>query len=266
MRQFLRKNDFIYLDAAGSLGAVLLHLELEIEFEGGKAKRYRQSWRDSTWVLTDRSGEAFIGPGFDGTNGLKNPLDKPVFITDLIYRATFSGAVKRGELFVRASIRSGGLTHGIPLAQGYLHTMKQAIRLGEFESSIEGQGLIVTNEGPSTLVNNVALTRLITVPSNARWRLHGGRLLNADNVARNCSVDVRDASDNPLHHYVSGRAVGANGDIPFPHGESLITAGRGNPGFPVGEGFDIAITWAAGGASAGGTAESAFVVEEWIET
>ncbi len=267
MRQFLRESDHVYLDAIGSIGATLLSMEVEIEFERRKDERFRLSWRDSSWVMA-RAAEAFIGPGFDGVNGLRNPLGEDGFITDLIFRATFSGAVSRGELFGRASIRAGGLTHGIPLAQGYIYTMKQALRLGEFESSTIGRGLPVTNEGATTLVNNTAVTRTIACPTRARWLWKGGTYTNGDNVTRNVTVRATDGTNEIIRAKNTEPCETLIRHV-YPSGSDSVAVERflsvGDMAFDLREAFDIEITWAAGGVSGGGTARSTALVEEWIE-
>ncbi len=263
--QFLRPTDRIYVDAGGSTGS-LLHIEAEFELERTPGDRFRIAFRDDSWTM-DRGIEAFTVPGW-GTDGLLNPLGRGGFMTDLIIRGTFSGVVKRGELRIRASLSTGGLSHGIPLAQGYLHTEKQAIRLGEFESLTSGPGLIVTNEGATTLVNNTAVTRTIACPNNTRWKWRGGTYTNADNVTRNVTVRMTDGTNELIRAKNTEPCETLIRHV-YPSGSDSVAVERflsvGDMEFDLQESFDIEITWAAGGASAGGTARSTALVEEWLE-
>ncbi len=201
-RQFLKRNDHLIFDAVGST-ALLLSIEVEAEFAGPDG-RYRQVWRDMSWAM-NRSGETFVGPGFLGTLGLPNPLGEDGFLEDLTIRATFSGSVKRGELFVRGSIRAGGLSQGIPLMQGYLHTHKQATRLGMFEDSTSGQGFlrVISLGDPAAGADYVAEP----VPTNTRWRVRSftGTLV-ADANASNRRLEI--TYEDPTNVYA--RTVGPN--------------------------------------------------------
>ncbi len=128
---------------------------------------------------------------------------------------------------------------------------------------LDGPGRKVDNEGPSTLVNNVALTRTITVPANTRVRWAGGRIFNADNVARTVNIDVDNGTDTQDLFFPFSDSVGASGSFGYPSG---LDDRRASFGFPLllNAGDRIAILFAAGGASAGGTARSSAVWEEWI--
>lgn len=172
-----------------------------------------------------------------------------------------SPAVKRGQIFVECQVGRRSLF--ISRCRGYV-TASHGLQDGEFESSISGPGFIVTNEAASTLVNNTALTRTITVPTNARWRLYGGHVLQADDVSRVMEIraDSGVSGENLFEFLLT--TVGANTRVAWPSTSAEIDVHNSMP-VPLSEGDRINITFAAGGASAGGTARSSAVVEEWIE-
>ncbi len=175
------------------------------------------------------------------------------------------GEVKRGELF--AEVFLARFASGVKMASGYIFDGHD-LRDGEFGSPLEGRGLRVTNEATSTLVNNVALTRTITVPTNTRWLLHGGTIFNVDNVARDCRVRVDNGTTGQNLAHLMARALGAGDRKSWPRASDTPVANE-EPAkispLPLSEVDRILIIWDAGGASAGGTARSSAVVEEFIE-
>ncbi len=221
-------------------------------------------------MTKDRAGEELLKPvTFSASDAVadRTPQDTAVDVpTGWIQDGSFfqrTPGVKRGQAYVDISL----FHFNIPtqrLFTGYLYE-GVALPLGFAGEPLEGQGRIVTNEAPSTLVNNTALTRVITVPTNARWRLGYGTILNGDSVDRAVGYEWDDGTE-PIGGWLF------NENLP------VITAGfrLHVPMFPsaqagavqqplLTEGDRINITWAAGGASAGGTARSSANVEEWIE-
>ncbi len=146
----------------------------------------------------------------------------------------------RGEVYLSVYIRDRGRKIQ-RIARGYVYTGGD-LQLGQDDDSLDGQGRLQYNEATTTLVNNTAVTRIVTIPANSRWRVYGGRVFNADNVARNISVDALDGSDNPVYHYKNAHSVGASGDTAYP--ETVDDHGS-LPFLPLSELFDVAITFAA---------------------
>ncbi len=174
-------------------------------------------------------------------------------------------AAKRGQTFVLLEI----IPRGFGVLSGYVYSGHN-LEMGEFVESTSGQGLRVTNEADSTLVNATALTRTISVPTNARWRWEGGTVLNADNVTRNVDVDANDGTDAIFRIGRTDDLAATVGVMSYPHHGDVSVAEetrnfRGGMPVTLVEGDDIRIIWASGGASAGGTAKSSAVVQEWIE-
>jgi len=153
------------------------------------------------------------------------------------------------------------------LCIGGIDNGKSGLNIGEFREASDGPGRPVQNEASSTLVNNVSLTRTITVPSNARWMVHGGIVFNADDVARNVTVILDDGAQRLA--CALAKAIGATENSGWPFGSDAVIqthepADSGYP-FPLVEGDRIQIAFIAGGASAGGTARSSAVVQEYIQ-
>ncbi len=211
---------------------------------------------DETWEFTINAAADRVGQTFELPSN-RAPFDMVVFSAHI---TSVAGAIKRGQLYVRLQV----LGRGAVLLQGYVYS-GHMVRFPERTESMSGRGLKVDNEAASTLVNNVALTRIISVPNQARWEIEGGKVLNGDNVARNCSVDARDGSNQQLMLYMSEVSIGASGDRPYPTSESVQGGGVPSGRLTLVEGDDVAILFAAGGVSAGGTGRSSLVVQEWIE-
>lgn len=167
-----------------------------------------------------------------------------------------------GELFVDVGLNRAGTPIAFPLA-GYIYHGHDPGFPGVQRGSLDGPGRQVSNEGASTLVNNTALTRTLTVPTNARWKFEGGYAFNADDVTRTITVRIENGSEI-LHPLSEGQSIGASTNTTFPSNVADKLHGRGVPMTLV-DGDKITIAFAAGGSSAGGTARSAAVVEEWIQ-
>ena len=150
------------------------------------------------------------------------------------------------------------------IASGYLYPTAN-LGIGSHSEAQSGRGRTVDNEAASTLVNNTALTRTISVPTNARWELEGGHVLQNDDVARVCSVVTNDGTAGQNKHQLFAASVAANTRFAYPSTEADQQGFSGGTPVSLTEGDDILITFNAGGASAGGTARSSAVVQEWID-
>lgn len=130
-------------------------------------------------------------------------------------------------------------------------------------SELLWRGRIVSNYNEDILVNNAAKTRTLTVPANKRWLLAGvGHLLNGDDVTRNCKAEVFDESDKFICNLLRNQAITAAAIVHIPNMEENDEQARVVFPFFLYEGWYVKITWAAGGASAGGTATSALPILE----
>lgn len=173
-----------------------------------------------------------------------------------------AAGLKRGQLF--ASIRIGNpLLPNVRrqlICAGYIHD-ERALVMGIFENPQSGQGLKVDNESDTTLTNNTAATRTITVPTNARWKVYGGTVLNADDVTRATSVQADNGTDELVSWRDADLAASTRSSWPA----TTADDDNGPVPFILNEADRVTIIWAAGGASAGGAAKSSCVIEEWIE-
>ena len=124
-------------------------------------------------------------------------------------------------------------------------------------------GDIDANGSTTTLVNNTTKGETLTVPAGKRWYLFGGSIKNGDNVARECTVSLLDTSDVTVLTLMRTISIAAGITNMFPNTEAtVLQVGGGAYPIPLDSGYDISYAWAAGGASAGGTARfSAFIVE-----
>ena len=114
------------------------------------------------------------------------------------------------------------------------------------------------NYGPSTLVNNTQLIRDITIPAGERWVVYSASITNGDNVSRAISVFIWNSSTQLIDWMALGQALAAGAEMVFPN--MVATAGMAQVHPIILEAGDvIKIRFAAGGASAGGTAKSAVI-------
>ena len=167
-----------------------------------------------------------------------------------------------GVVFGSAVLIRGGVAVGV-IMQGDiygLHDLTYPQTEGRTEN---GLGRPVDNEAASTLVNNTALTRTLTVPLATRWILHGGHVFNADDVARTLTVVADNGTSGQHLDLWLADSINATTRAYYPFAPAGSTRSHFMP-FPLSAGDRILITFAAGGASAGGTARSSAVVEEYL--
>ena len=124
-------------------------------------------------------------------------------------------------------------------------------------------GTIEENYNTVILVNNTYGQEDLTVPAGKRWYLFGGFLLNGDDVARDCWVNVIGTEGSTLLRLLKDQAVGAATDVYFPNTEATVDQmGSGIYPIPLLAGSIIRFRWDAGGASTGGTAKYCAIVVE----
>ncbi len=220
-------------------------------------------------VLYDDGGESNIpleltsASDRTSVSATTSPVTRGGIVVGVNVIALVSAALKPSDLYAQVRIGHPTALRRQWMCKGYIHGERQ-LSMGEFEDNSAGVGRKVDNEAASTLGNNTALTRTITVPTSARWKIYGGTALNADSVTRTIDVRITDGTESLFDRLMSGNALsGDNQGWPSPEASRLLTQ-LGEPPPLVG-GDEIEITWAAGGASAGGTARSSAVVTEWME-
>ena len=127
-------------------------------------------------------------------------------------------------------------------------------------------GLYKPNVTSVVLVNNTTKTSSLVVPTGKRWLIMGGILHNGDDVARNCSVSIKTSGDVWLQDIMASVAIAAGAERPFPRSDQN-DGGVGPSAYPVMAfaGEKVVLTFAAGGAAAGGTENSYLRVLESIE-
>jgi hypothetical protein len=118
------------------------------------------------------------------------------------------------------------------------------------------EGIISDNYGTTTLINNTLAARTITVPSNRRWWLFWVYSINGDNVTRNMMVEHYNSAGQLINMLFPLSAKTAGLLLCWPHTTSGTNYFAPAEAIPLKAGDYIVITWAAGGASAGGTAPS----------
>jgi hypothetical protein len=153
----------------------------------------------------------------------------------------------RGKRFTKYYLAKGGVGPQNPLELGELRPPTPFRRSDYTET---------------TLVNNTAASRSLTVPLVSLWETHGGILYNGDDVARDCSVGLRNSSGQELRS-AAAKNVPATDFMDWPRLSDTAALNRQSGGsgypFPLGPSDDITFTWNAGGASSGGTGASSAV-------
>jgi len=224
--------------------------------------------------VEDRAGqiaptEVFIlGADLTADRTIQTGFSKVIGATGKVVGASIGGTVplKRGELYAMLVVNHRSIAGDDVICKGYVYNTNP-VGMGEFIESVRGRGFVVTNQGETTLVNNVTATRTVTVPTNARWLTDAGHIFNADDVTRNTTVIIRDGSDNLLEA-IEADATPTLVRKSFPHDTQTAIQNMESTDahhLVMAEGHDILFAWTAGGASAGGTATSSLTVEEWIE-
>ena len=121
-----------------------------------------------------------------------------------------------------------------------------------------------------TLVNNAALNEniypeehgIIGRSKRVKWFLIAGRVENGDDVARGVSVRIYKRTNMQNLFQLLGVSVNAGQSYIFPYsGSDADNTTDAIPLLVDSENF-IRITWAAGGASAGGESEYSFYIYE----
>lgn len=241
------QRDLLVLRARASVAVVVSALVTVLHRDGSLRDYPRQLLTTNDRAVQDDIG----GPG---------PQDGIVVGVAIAPAA----GIKRGEVLAEAYVAPGiGVLARTWLCRGYVYEAR-VLGLGEFEDPLAGKGRKVDNEGATTLGNNDTVTRTISVPTDARVDLYGGSALNADNVTRTISIEVDDGT-NRLAFIGEEGAVPVNERANFPSSIAEKDNWQGGMPFPLLEADRVLIVWAAGGASAGGTARSAAVWEEWID-
>ncbi len=215
--------------------------------------------------------EVFIrGSDMAADRTLETGFSKVIAQSGIVVGASIGGNVplKRGELYAMLVVNHRSIEGDDVICKGYVYNTNP-VGMGEFTESVSGKGLAVSNEGATTLGNNDTVVRTITVPTNARWKVYGGVVLNGDDVTRNVLVDIDNGVTNQDLAIPLSRAVDASNFAGWPFGSETNTNSRepGGQAFPIPliEGDRIRISFVAGGASAGGEARSSALIEEWIE-
>ena len=126
-----------------------------------------------------------------------------------------------------------------------------------------GFGELDDNYTEGTLVSDTTLTITITVPNGELWLFYGGRAKNGDDVNRNVRVIIYNSSDKPILRLTNTQVVSAASEFTFPNTSADPLMYNGGKPVPLKGGDKIKITFFAGGASSGGTAEVSALVEKF---
>lgn len=127
-----------------------------------------------------------------------------------------------------------------------------------------GGGRISGNREVVAVVNNVSKTDDITVPATERWLLWAGLITNGDDVARGCGVKILDGTNTIYQLFNESLGAGVTGVFPKTGTDSAKLQGSASP-IPLGPGFIIRFSWAAGGASAGGDSVRSALVTRTVK-
>ena len=129
-------------------------------------------------------------------------------------------------------------------------------------------GKLYQTLGTVTLVNNTGKELLLTVPDGKIWKIYAVRMHNGDDVARNQLLKVVDSNSNSLHFlgYVANATAGNTYEMlsHIPTSPQIRAPFVGGPVLVKG-GNKLSLTWQAGGASSGGTAQYCVTYEEVAE-
>lgn len=122
-----------------------------------------------------------------------------------------------------------------------------------------------------TLVNNTAKTQSLAslIPAGFIGEILSIKITNPDNVGRDVTVWIEDASGNEIFFLLAGQALAAGIRAQFPNTWVTTTVGDGRADGGGGKGKPallfagdvVKVLWAAGGASAGGTDADGLVVK-----
>lgn len=108
-----------------------------------------------------------------------------------------------------------------------------------------------------TLVNNTAKYQNVTVPAGKRWLVLQVKQKNIDDVARNCYARVFDVSDEEEGYLYPTQSVAAGEYIIWPAKEHNNVTVLNPAAVLIMEAGDyLVFNWAAGGVSAGATADA----------
>ena len=158
------------------------------------------------------------------------------------------GELKRGSLYVEVFLSENA--SGVKLASGYVYDGHD-LRDGEFGSSVEGPGKMVTNYDAAS-----TQTSTFTVPANARWKIHGAWAENRSQASTKVAVSLQDGSNNVYHREVITSEADGTDD--------LNTSGLNMlKGMTLLEGHDLLVKVVTFTAS--DDTEKGALVEEWIE-
>ena len=116
-------------------------------------------------------------------------------------------------------------------------------------------GKFKKNKTSVVLANNTAKSQDFTVPTGKRWYVLGGRIHNADDVARNAEILVYDSANDVMAYFMALASVGAGGVKMFPDQVATANVFGFKQPYIMEAGDYVRMNWAAGGASAGGTSK-----------
>lgn len=114
-----------------------------------------------------------------------------------------------------------------------------------------------------TLVNNTAKTQDITVPTDSMWLIQTIKATNPDDVQRTTYIRLynESAKTNLIANLIAA-ALNATQELYYPNSTTASTQCPNalGQGLLLAGGMTISVTWAAGGASTGGTDADGLVV------
>ncbi len=114
-------------------------------------------------------------------------------------------ALKRGQCFARTRVLNASQNQVDELNAGYV-TGSKSVRLGEYEDSVSGHGLIRTITGTNP---DAGVEISETVPTNARWRLLSFDTINAVGAAGiNASLTITDGTSQKWRSAIIATGTG----------------------------------------------------------